>query len=158
MDDKVLKLIYEFIDNLQLLGITQKKKVLASILYSEDNKIVQRLFSKMMSDYIEILDVSGVENGHLAFDEVKKNYFDLILLDVETPKMTGLECCAAIREYQKDADKKSKICIISANDKYDKEAYSVGADLFYHKDSGYKLTELKDIIETLLGIKLETPV
>ena len=105
MDDKVLKLIYEFIDNLQVLGITQKKKVLASILYSEDNKIVQRLFSKMMADYIDLLNVSGVENGHLAFEEVKKNYFDLILLDVETPKMTGLQCCSAIREYQKDDDK-----------------------------------------------------
>lgn len=151
--DKLITICYEFVDRFLALGLRQSAE--HRLLYAEDNTITQKLFSRMMEKHFDKIDVFGVQNGRLALEEVKLKRFDLILLDVEMPHITGLECTVEIRKYQKEkGEKASKICIVSSNELYEDAAYAAGADFFYLKEGGYQVKELLTIIQTLLGIKL----
>lgn len=81
-----------------------KKKVLAlnsfRILIAEDNKINQVVTKNLLEKgnyYCEI-----VENGIDAIEKVKKEVFDLVLMDINMPKMGGVEATNIIREFNFD--------------------------------------------------------
>jgi CheY-like chemotaxis protein len=76
------------------------------ILLAEDNPINVKLVLSLFSDYGIQADVA--ENGKIAVEKLKKNYYDLILMDMEMPEMNGYEATVVIRE-----ELKNKIPIIA---------------------------------------------
>ena len=74
----------------------EKDKDVVKILLAEDYKhsqiIVTRLLKKNNFDHIVV-----VENGAEALDQVKKQKFDLILMDMQMPVMNGFEATEKIR-------------------------------------------------------------
>jgi DNA-binding response OmpR family regulator len=52
-----------------------------------------------------------------ALSNFKSNSYDLVLLDIKMPKMTGFELCVRIKEL----DGKVRVCFISAFDPYSDE-------------------------------------
>src|SRR3990170_2769033 len=74
----------------------EKDKDVVKILLVEDYKhsqiIVTRLLKKNNFDHIVV-----VENGAEALDQVKKQKFDLILMDMQMPVMNGFEATEKIR-------------------------------------------------------------
>ena len=66
------------------------------ILLVEDNKVNQMVASKFLNKWG--IQVTTAENGLEAIDEVKKQEFDLILMDLQMPLMDGYEATKAIRE------------------------------------------------------------
>ena len=46
-------------------------------------------------------DVTVVENGQLALDELQKSTFDVVLMDVQMPVLDGFRTIAAIREQER---------------------------------------------------------
>jgi PAS domain S-box-containing protein len=76
------------------------------ILLAEDNPINVKLVVSLFSDYGIEADVA--ENGKIVIEKLKKNYYDLILMDMEMPEMNGYEATTVIRE-----ELKSKIPIIA---------------------------------------------
>lgn len=75
----------------------KKQKDVTKILLVEDYKhsqiIVTRLLKKNNYESIVV-----VENGAEALDEVKKQSFDLILMDMQMPVMNGFEATTKIRQ------------------------------------------------------------
>ncbi|MEW7291872.1 tetratricopeptide repeat-containing hybrid sensor histidine kinase/response regulator [Aquimarina sp. 2304DJ70-9] len=67
------------------------------ILVAEDNKINQ-IVTKNLLDLIGY-DCTIVENGFNALQMVKKENFDLILMDLNMPYLNGLEATKRIREF-----------------------------------------------------------
>lgn len=80
---------------------TMKGLVGKKILVAEDNKINFFVANKFLESWGVI--VTHVENGSLALDEVNKNQYDLILMDLHMPVMDGIEATRIIRG---SADKK----------------------------------------------------
>jgi len=79
------------------------------ILVAEDNKINFFVANKFLESWGVI--VTHVENGALALEEIKRQEFDLILMDLHMPVMDGIEATRVIRS---SADKKiSQIPIVA---------------------------------------------
>lgn len=106
------KLISNEIDNTieeaEELNLTDKK---VNILIAEDNQVNQKLLSK-------ILEIAGhkvflAENGEVACDLVKKQKFDIILMDLQMPVMDGLKATAEIRKLENG--RKVSIIALTAN-------------------------------------------
>lgn len=75
---------------------TMKGLVGKRILVAEDNKINFFVANKFLESWGVI--VTHVENGALALEEIKKQEFDLILMDLHMPVMDGIEATRIIRD------------------------------------------------------------
>jgi two-component system, sensor histidine kinase and response regulator len=69
------------------------------VLVAEDNPTNQTLISALLDQQGH--HVSIVNNGRLAVERVAQEAFDLVLMDVQMPEMSGLEATAAIREAER---------------------------------------------------------
>ncbi|GME81829.1 unnamed protein product [[Candida] boidinii] len=72
------------------------------ILLAEDNLVNQKLAVKILENNGHKVEV--VENGLEAFEAVKKNHYDVVLMDVQMPIMGGFEATAKIREWEKKSN------------------------------------------------------
>ncbi|GAA4112027.1 ATP-binding protein [Aquimarina addita] len=70
------------------------------ILVVEDNKINQLITRKILEKSKMICDVA--DNGDMAVNKAKNNTFDLILMDIHMPGISGIEATKLIREFDKE--------------------------------------------------------
>lgn len=69
---------------------------MARILIVDDEKDIAELISDVLCD--EGFETVIKNDGYLAIEEVKNNTFDLILLDIMMPNLSGTETCNKIRD------------------------------------------------------------
>ena len=67
-----------------------------NILLVEDNKINQLVATTMLESIG--VNVTVVDNGQQALDEINITKYDLILMDIQMPVMDGLTACRILRE------------------------------------------------------------
>ncbi len=67
------------------------------ILIVEDNKINQMITRKILEKHKVICDVA--DNGTIAIEKVQNNAFDLILMDIHMPGISGIEATIEIRKF-----------------------------------------------------------
>lgn len=70
------------------------------ILVVEDNKINQMITKKILNKMQLYCDV--IDNGEDAVDMVKQNQYDVVLMDIHMPGISGLEATKIIRTFDKD--------------------------------------------------------
>ncbi len=70
------------------------------ILIVEDNKINQLITRKILEKNKIICDVA--DNGDIAVNKAKESSFDLILMDIHMPGISGIEATKQIREFDKE--------------------------------------------------------
>ncbi|UZO80582.1 ATP-binding protein [Aquimarina sp. ERC-38] len=68
-----------------------------NVLIVEDNKINQLITRKILEKNKMICDVA--DNGSIAINKVKEFDFDLILMDIHMPGISGIEATKQIREF-----------------------------------------------------------
>lgn len=71
-----------------------------NILIVEDNKINQMITRKILEKNKVICDVA--DNGTIAIEKVQNNDFDLILMDIHMPGISGIEATIEIRKFNPD--------------------------------------------------------
>ena len=103
------------------------------ILLVEDNFINRQVVAKMLEPSEATLTMA--EDGLEALDLLKKESFDLILMDCQMPNMDGYECTIAIREYEKNTPLHVPIVAITANAYEDdkQRCLDIGMDDFVSK-------------------------
>lgn len=85
----------------------------ARILIAEDNLINQKVFLGILSTTPHQIDI--VENGLMALEALKKNEYDLILMDCQMPVMDGYEATAHIRKAEARTGKRIPIIAVTAH-------------------------------------------
>jgi CheY-like chemotaxis protein len=82
------------------------------VLVAEDNATNQKLVEALLDQQGH--QVSIVNNGRLAVERAAQEPFDIILMDVQMPVMSGLEATAAIREAERHTGRHIPIVAITA--------------------------------------------
>lgn len=67
-----------------------------SILLAEDDAGNQKLIKTMLAGEKHSLDIVG--NGQLVLDMMEQNDYDVILMDIQMPVMSGIEAAICLRE------------------------------------------------------------
>ncbi|MBP7770108.1 MAG: diguanylate cyclase [Aliarcobacter sp.] len=130
------------------------KKILKniSILYVEDENDVREFTSKLLSSLLKNVYTASDGKEGLEIYQENKNNIDLIVSDINMPKMNGLDMCKKIKEINKDIP----LIITSAhNDSiFLKKAIEVGVSSYAMKPIDlYNLIE--DIIKAMEPILLK---
>jgi CheY-like chemotaxis protein len=117
------------------------------ILLVEDNAMNQVLAQRLIQKWGHKLVVAG--NGREALAALGKGKFDLILMDVQMPEMSGIEVAAAIREKEKGTGERVPIIATTASAmEEDRErCLAAGMDAYISKP-----IERDVLLETIHGL------
>ena len=83
------------------------------ILLAEDNLVNQRLAVKLLEKQGHTVVVAN--NGQEAVDTLDREKFDLVLMDMQMPLMSGIEAAVRIREKEKETGEHIRIIALTAN-------------------------------------------
>lgn len=95
IDNTVQKIITEIQDTYSFEESGKKR-----ILIVDDNRINQVVTRRILEKKDLECEVAG--DGHQAIEKVKKEHFDLILMDVNMPGISGLEASKEIRKFNSE--------------------------------------------------------
>ncbi|MCH4553688.1 ATP-binding response regulator [Aestuariibaculum lutulentum] len=70
------------------------------VLVVEDNKINQMITKKILTKMK--LNCEIVDNGEAAVDKIKTNKYDIILMDIHMPGISGIEATKIVRTFDKE--------------------------------------------------------
>jgi signal transduction histidine kinase/CheY-like chemotaxis protein len=117
-----------------------------NILVAEDNQINQKLIFNILK--ILKANVTLACNGKEAINLFKDNEYDIILMDIEMPIMSGMEATKKIINHEKKLNKRHIpiIALTANNTQKDKEMYlENGMDGYLGKP--LEITSLKHILQ-----------
>jgi len=84
-----------------------------TVLYVEDEIMVLENISELLQNYFKVFHTAS--DGEMAYELFLKYEIDILIVDIELPKMNGIELISKIRESNKDVE----IVVISAYTKTD---------------------------------------
>ena len=84
--------LFKDVNDLDLENVT--------ILIVEDNKINQMITKKILSKMN--LNCEVVDNGEDAVEKIKENTYDIVLMDIHMPGISGIEATKRIRSFNKE--------------------------------------------------------
>jgi len=112
------------------------------LLIVEDEKNLRDLYGEELID--AGYEVVKASNGRMAIDLIKKDNFDLIIMDIRMPEMDGIETLGKVITMEK----KIPVIIYTAYSNYKSNFMTWTADAYLTKSSN--LDELKKKIKELL--------
>jgi DNA-binding response OmpR family regulator len=95
---------------------------MVKILVAEDDQDIRDLIALTLQ--FNGFEVNTVENGALAVEAAQNGRYDLILMDVRMPRMTGYEACRRLKE----SDQTSNIPVIFLSAKGQETEIQTGLD------------------------------
>ena len=118
------------------------------ILLAEDNVVSQQALKLMLQKLGYMIDI--VENGLEALDALDENKYDLLLMDLEMPKLDGISAAKRILKTHSESERPIMIALTGNSSDADKEAcLKAGMDGFISKP--IRLPDLKTLLEKRLA-------
>ena len=122
------------------------------ILVVDDSPLMRRMLSDIINSDKRFRVVAKAENGMEAFDLLTRESYDAVVLDLNMPKMNGLELLAELRKYRISA----RVMIASTDSaegaQVTMDALELGALDFIQKPGSSFECRGEDFTESFLGI------
>jgi two-component system, sensor histidine kinase and response regulator len=83
------------------------------ILVAEDNAVNQKLIERILQRDGHLVTIA--DNGRICLDAHSTGEFDIVLMDMQMPEMSGLEATAQIRRNEEQTGKHIPIVALTAN-------------------------------------------
>ena len=83
------------------------------MLVAEDSSVIQNLTKRILQ--FQNYDITSVRDGQEVMQILAKEDFDIILMDINMPKMDGIECTKQIRGLDDDLKAEIPIVAITGN-------------------------------------------
>lgn len=121
----------------------QSTVVEGSVLIVDDDPGVREMLSDIIAE--QRYKVVAVDNGERALEEMERQHFDLVFLDLVLPGMTGSETLAAI----KNKDERVIVAIVTGygDDPIAMEAMSLGPLLMIRKP--FRVDDILEVISII---------
>jgi two-component system alkaline phosphatase synthesis response regulator PhoP len=107
------------------------------ILLAEDDPFILDIYSHQFRSEGFTVDIAN--DGQMALDKLKNEMFDLLVLDIDLPKVNGIEILQNLKNYP--LAKRMKIIVLSnydesgISDKYQVSIESLGVEKYFVKVS-----------------------
>jgi CheY-like chemotaxis protein len=100
-----------------------------NVLYAEDDDKAREIIGNFLGMLFK--SVVSVSNGQEVLNKYDKDNFDLVFLDIEMPKKSGIEVATEIKKI----DEEQKIVFLTAFDEIDyiKSALDIKANEYLYK-------------------------
>jgi len=121
-----------------------------TILIADDEPFIREILERSLKYNYRIVTAC---DGEEALEKAKKEKPDLIILDVDMPRMNGLEAARRLKTADDAAYREIPIIMLTVKDNVNevKEGAYAGADFYIPKP--FNLKRLYEKIETLLEKK-----
>jgi CheY-like chemotaxis protein len=102
------------------------------VLIVDDDQFIRKLIATTLEDVTEF-ELHEAADGVEALEVAQREHPSLVFLDVDMPRLNGIEACRQIR--QSDAAGDATIVMLTAahGDSVESDAEEAGADLFLTK-------------------------
>lgn len=124
--------------------IKRKTSNQLDILVAEDNPINQTVLSEFLLKLEHVHTIAN--NGMEVIEKFKERKYDYLIIDIEMPKLNGLEAVDRIRKYERENGlQATPILALTANfgDDYKEEALKYGFDDFMSKPFDFQELQKK---------------
>lgn len=108
-----------------------------NILIADDHSLVRQGLKNLLNQQSNLIVSGEAIDGLDAVDKTLKNKPDILLLDINMPKMSGFEALEAIKE--KNPEQKVIILSIHNSREYIQKSMSKGADGYISKDADIEI-------------------
>lgn len=124
------------------------------ILIADDSQLILDRLQEMLSDFTGAEIVAALKNGKDSLELIKSLNPDLVIIDINMPKLTGLQVLEAIKKE----NHKAKFIILTfyASKHFREKAISLGADYFFSKVDDFEKVSM--VIDNLLALECKNQV
>lgn len=125
----------------------QATVVEGTVLVVDDDPEIREILSEVISR--KGFKVFTAESGELALEEMKKQHFDLIFLDLVLPGMSGVDALTAIKEK----DKKAVVVIVTGygDDPIALDAMSLGPLFLIRKP--FRTSDIVEVLNAMVKVR-----
>ena len=117
------------------------------VLFAEDNELNWEVGEDLLSDFG--LELDWAQNGKICVEKMEQSeagWYDVILMDLRMPVMTGYEAAAAIRRLEREDAKTIPIIAVSADAFKDDIEKCIACGMNAHAAKPYDLDELTELL------------
>ena len=106
------------------------------ILIADDHAIVREGVKQIVKGLPEVTLIEEVSDGEAAFSKICETSYDVVILDISMPNMSGLD----VLQRMKDRNIHTKVLIFSfyPQERYAIRAFKLGASGYLSKDSAFE--------------------
>ncbi len=148
-----LDYVYEFVDIHKSSYVThiQGSTIFHThkILVAEDNIVNQKLITTIIRKLGYDVDVAN--NGQQVINALRKEYYDLILMDMEMPLLNGVETTKKIHRIWQ-SDQIPPVIAMTANDDDESRTQCFEAGMDDYLTKPVNLKRLKSLLDKFLGV------
>ncbi|PYP89872.1 MAG: hybrid sensor histidine kinase/response regulator [Blastocatellia bacterium AA13] len=126
------------------------------ILIAEDNEVNQKVAEAILTQHGHTVSLAA--NGRLAVEAFEREEFDLILMDVQMPEMTGFEAVGAIRRAERASGTHIPIMAMTAHAMQGDRERCLEAGMDGYLSKPIRANDLIRSIEELMAGSCKPPI